>query len=533
MSTVPHKARVAVILGALVLAVATSFATALSQPSAASAADIARPGPSSSGKPGPVRTRRPLGLLRLRRALRLPGHAVWPRVRTRQQGVAAWLNWERPRATNLLVVSSYRDGGDTARLFGIDAATRQARRRRGDRAHARRGHRDHATAGRSCRARTPATSTTCASTVLSQLRGAMNAPRTPAYLKQIGKARQVYGSAFIWPATATSLYAGRFNDREAATGCTSYKVTRQRRADATQKGAYEVPDEDPGPARHARTTSSTARRWATTSAATSTSSPAARAIIDDATAKCFRAPSMSRGHHRGRRARPTSSTSRARRQYVQKAPRNVIPGMHTAPQSANAPVDEIGDLEDAVDLLGPAQQGEAPVGRALGGHHEQAQAGGVDELQPAQVDDDRGGVAGFRVAQRLLEPRRAVEIEPPLSSMMCASPSRSLSTPRLPSLLVSPPDRPHAFGRALLVLEPRIRLGGRQRPPRNLSAVTWRRASPACAARRRFARGAARSRGPDASWRPPRTGGPPRCARASHARRRDTTGDPRVRSAAR
>jgi hypothetical protein len=44
------------------------------------------------------------------------------------------------------------------------------------------------------------------------------------------------------------------------------------------------------------------------------------------------------------------------------------------------PVGEIGDLEDAVDLAGAAQEREATLLAALGSHDEQADAGRVDEL---------------------------------------------------------------------------------------------------------------------------------------------------------
>lgn len=78
------------------------------------------------------------------------------------QGIAAWHNWDAA-GHDLLVVSSYRDGSGTARLFGIDAATGK---HVGTVAiaptHA--GASRSRTAGRSCRARTPAAGTTCAST---------------------------------------------------------------------------------------------------------------------------------------------------------------------------------------------------------------------------------------------------------------------------------------------------------------------------------------------------------------------------------
>jgi hypothetical protein len=53
---------------------------------------------------------------------------------------------------------------------------------------------------------------------LSQLRGAMKAKATP-YLKQIGKARQVYGSAFL-ASYGDNLYAAASTTRGAA-GCTA------------------------------------------------------------------------------------------------------------------------------------------------------------------------------------------------------------------------------------------------------------------------------------------------------------------------
>ena len=65
-----------------------------------------------------------------------------------------------------------------------------------------------------------------------------------------------------------------------------------------------------------------------------------------------------------------------------------------------------------MDLLGAPQDRHARIGgAAVGGHQQQADAGRVDELQAAQVDDDRAGVAGLDVAELLLQARCAGDVQ--------------------------------------------------------------------------------------------------------------------------
>ena len=118
---------------------------------------------------------------------------------------------------------------------------------------------------------------------LSQLKNKMTAPGTP-YLKQVGKARKVYGADFI-SSYGDNLYAGRFS-QDGREKMYRYKVTADGSL-ATQAGAYEVPKKTRACSSRP-TASCTARRTATTIAATSTSSTAGRGR-SPATAKCFRA----------------------------------------------------------------------------------------------------------------------------------------------------------------------------------------------------------------------------------------------------
>ncbi len=160
---------------------------------------------------------------------------------------------------------------------------------------------------------------------LSQLKKKMTAPGTP-YLKQVGKARKVYGADFI-SSYGDNLYAGRFS-QDGREKMYSYKVAADGSL-ATQAGAYEVPKKTQG-------LLVTANRFIySTSYGNDNRSNiyvvnGGARTISPSTAKCFRAPSMSEGiTEYGGKAYLVYESGAA--QYVAKNPRNVIPGMHTAP----------------------------------------------------------------------------------------------------------------------------------------------------------------------------------------------------------
>jgi hypothetical protein len=74
-------------------------------------------------------------------------------------------------------------------------------------------------------------------------------------------------------------------------------------------------------------------------------------------------------------------------------------------------VHQPGDSEDRLHVFvsGHERDPLAALGhRRLG---QDAQARGIDELEPAQVDHDRLGVAGHREAERLLELGRPCDVE--------------------------------------------------------------------------------------------------------------------------
>ncbi len=315
MSTVPHKAHVAVILGALLLAVATTFATALSRPGVANAADITCES-KSSGKPGPFYHGDSASYAYDRRFGGGPGI---PGLSTHTpQGVAAWFHWSGPNQ-NLLVVTAYQDG-QRAHLIGINPAN----------------GREVGTV-----AVAPSHVGGIAITMgwafvqgdgnvirkyrLSQLKKKMTAPGTP-YLKQVGKARKVYGADFI-SSYGDNLYAGRFS-KDGREKMYRYKVAADGSL-ATQAGAYEVPKKTQG-------LLVTANRFIySTSYGNDNRSNiyvvnGGARTISPSTAKCFRAPSMTEGiTEYGGKAYLVYESGAA--QYVAKNPRNVIPGMHTAP----------------------------------------------------------------------------------------------------------------------------------------------------------------------------------------------------------
>lgn len=238
------------------------------------------------------------------------------------QAVAAWHNWDAA-GHDLLVVSSYRDGGGKARLFGIDPATGK-------------------------NVGTVAIAPTHAGGIaitngwafvqgqdsgakhyvrkyeLSQLRGKMQAKGTP-YLEQIGKARQVYGSAFL-ASYGDNLYAGRFEDKGRGK-MYRYKVAATG-ALATQKGAYEVPTKTQG-----LLVTQDHFIYSTSLGNDNRSNiyvvAGGARDIDIPSTKCFRAPSMAEGITQYGALAYLVYESGAQK-YIKKAPRNIIPNLHKA-----------------------------------------------------------------------------------------------------------------------------------------------------------------------------------------------------------
>jgi hypothetical protein len=159
---------------------------------------------------------------------------------------------------------------------------------------------------------------------LSQLRGKMKAAST-TYLKQIGKARQVYGSAFL-ASYGDNLYAGRFNDK-GRDKMYRYKVTGTG-ALKTRKGAYEVPTKTQGllvtQDRFVYSTS-----FGNDNRSNLYVVAGGARVINPSTARCFRAPSMAEGiAEYGGSAYLVFESGAA--QYVSKHPRNRIDRLHKA-----------------------------------------------------------------------------------------------------------------------------------------------------------------------------------------------------------
>jgi hypothetical protein len=238
------------------------------------------------------------------------------------QGIATWHGWAAA-GRDLLVVSSYRDGGGRARLFGIDAGTG---RHVGTVAIAP----THAggiaiTKGWAfVQGKDSGRKHYVRKYKLTQLRRAMKAKGIP-YLKQIGKARRVYGSAFL-ASYGDNLYAGRFNDKGRGR-MYRYKVTGTG-ALKTQKGAYEVPTKTQG-------LLVTKNRFIYSTSLGNDNRSNIYVVaggardIDVASTKCFRAPSMAEGiTENGGIAYLVYESGSWK--YIQKAPRNIIPNLHKA-----------------------------------------------------------------------------------------------------------------------------------------------------------------------------------------------------------
>ncbi|MDP2712622.1 MAG: hypothetical protein Q8O56_15515 [Solirubrobacteraceae bacterium] len=237
------------------------------------------------------------------------------------QGIATWHNWNGS-GNDLLVVTSYRNGAN-AWLIGIDPSSG---RHVGTVAIAP----THAggiaiTKGWAfVQGKNSPTGHTIRKYRLSTLRTRMARAGTP-YFKQTGTARKVYGASFI-ASYGDNLYAGRFNQR-GRDRMYRYKVANNG-ALATQPGAYEVPMKAQG-------LLVTANRFIySTSFGNDNRSNiyvmnGGARDIDNASTRCFRAPSMTEGitEHRGTAYLVYESGAA---QYVAKDPRNLIRRMHKA-----------------------------------------------------------------------------------------------------------------------------------------------------------------------------------------------------------
>lgn len=234
------------------------------------------------------------------------------------QGLAPWFNWDGPNR-DLLLVTAYRDGA-SARLIGIDP---RSGRHVGSVAIAA-SHVGGVTTTKGW-AFVSGKAHTIRKYRLSGLVAKIKQAGTP-YVKQIGKARKVYGSSFI-SSYGDQLYAGRFNQGKRD------KMYRYQVNDngslTTQQGAYEVPMKTQG-----LLVTSNRFIYSTSYGNDNRSNiyvvnGGARAITPG-TAKCFRAPSMSEGiTEHGGAAYVLYESGAAK--YVVKNPRNVIKRLHKAP----------------------------------------------------------------------------------------------------------------------------------------------------------------------------------------------------------
>ena len=314
MSTVPRTARRVAIAGALALGIAATAA-----PGTATA-DITCTSKTHGGGAwyqGPAASNAYDN--------RFSAGPALPWLRTHvPQGVASWYNWDGAR--NLLVVSSYAAGGGKARLSGIDPATGK---RLGTVAIAP----THAGGIAITKGWAFVQGTDNGSSHyirkyrLSALRTKFKQAGVPD-LKQTGKARKVYGSAFL-SSYGDNLYAGSFN----ASGrglMYRYKVADNGSL-ATQRGSYEVPKKTQG-----LLVTSNHFVYSTSYGNDNRSNiyvvDGGARDIDRPSTRCFRAPSMAEGitDYLGTAYLVYESGAQ---EYVQKAPRNIIPNFHKAPVS--------------------------------------------------------------------------------------------------------------------------------------------------------------------------------------------------------
>jgi hypothetical protein len=315
MSTVPHRARSVAIAGALALGIA---ATAVPGPAAADIACTAKTHGGGAFYQGPAAsnaydTRFSAG----------PG-LPWLQDYV-PQGVASWYNWDGAR--NLLVVASYAAAGGKARLSGIDPSNGK---RLGTVAIAA----THAggiaiTKGWAfVQGQDDGNKHYIRKYRLSDLRAKFKQAGVPD-LKQTGKARQVYGSAFL-SSYGDNLYAGSFNDSGRGL-MYRYKVAANGSL-ATQKGAYEVPTKTQG-----LLVTKDHFVYSTSYGNDNRSNiyvvDGGARDIDRPSTRCFRAPSMAEGitDYLGTAYLVYESGAQV---YVNQSPRNIIPNFHKAAVSS-------------------------------------------------------------------------------------------------------------------------------------------------------------------------------------------------------
>lgn len=257
---------------------------------------------------------------------RFGGSAGVPHLATHTpQGLATWWNWRRGR--DLLLVTSYRDGGD-AYIIGIDPRTgKHVGTVAIAESHASAitvSHRWAFVQGRPTRNG----QATIRRYRLSALRKAI-AKRGVPYVKQEGTASTVYAASFManW---AGHVYAGKF-EKNGRGRMHRYRINGNGSL-TTLPGSWEVPKKTQGLlvtrnhfvystsyGRDKRSNLYVVRQGQTD--------------LDRATLKCFRAPSMSEGiaEHGGSVYLLFESGSH---KYARPRPMNVIGNLHRAPLSS-------------------------------------------------------------------------------------------------------------------------------------------------------------------------------------------------------
>lgn len=313
MSCVARPTHAAVIAGALVLAVATSLASAVTQPRAALAADMtceSKTGGGTKFYAGP--TASTAYDTRFGKGPAVPGLSTHT-----PQGVAPWFHWDGGR--DLLLVTAYRTGS-AAHLIGIDPKTGRAV---GTVAIAD-SHVGGVTTTKGW-AFVSGQGNSIRKYRLSVLAKKMKQRGIP-YMKQTGKARKVYGASFI-SSYGDQLYAGRFN-QHGRDRMYRYQVNDDGSL-TTRRGAYEVPKKTQG-----LLVAATRFVYSTSFGNDNRSNiyvvAGGARTITPVTAKCFRAPSMAEGiAEYGGYAYVVYESGAA--QYVAKHPRNLIRRLHRAP----------------------------------------------------------------------------------------------------------------------------------------------------------------------------------------------------------
>jgi hypothetical protein len=235
------------------------------------------------------------------------------------QGIASWKNWDG-KGHDLMLVSSYRGGAD-AHIIGIDPSSgKHVGTVAIAESHA--GGIAVSNGWAFVQGRPSGKWGTVRKYKLSALRDAMAKGGVP-YLKQEGKARNVYAASFL-SSYGDSLYAGKFNDKGRGK-MYRYKVNNDGSL-VTEKEPYEVPTKTQGlmvTKDHFVFSTSLGNDKRSNIYVTANG---ARHIDTPAT-KCFRAPSMAEGiaEHDGTAFLVYESGSY---KYMAKHPRNVIQTLH-------------------------------------------------------------------------------------------------------------------------------------------------------------------------------------------------------------